>query len=101
MSIVLSDLPWFLEGLSGKKFGFTPGRNVKTLFLYFVSELRGNAVPFFCLFCVWFGVLCPFFAFLFLLGSLFGMHFRDRTVVLCGQWWSCVFRWFFAQVFAL
>ena len=43
-------LTLFLERSSGKSFGLTPGGGVKTLFLYFVSEIRGKCCAFFFVF---------------------------------------------------
>ena len=91
-------LPLFLERSSGKSFGLTPGGGVKTLFLYFVSEIRGKCCAFFLFrFCVLGSAsFVFFFAVFFPLGLLFGINFRERAFVFCGQWRSCVFRWCFA-----
>ena len=44
----------------------------------------GNAVRFFsfCVFCVWFGVFCRFFAVLLFLGSLFENNFGSELLFL-------------------
>ena len=66
MSIVLSDLTLLFGEVVGKEFLFNPWGKCQNIFLYFASEIRGNAVRF-CLFvfCVWLGVLCPFLQFFF------------------------------------
>ena len=49
----------FFGRVDGKNFVQLLGVDVKTLFSYFVSEIRGKCCAFF--FCAWVGVLCRFF----------------------------------------
>ena len=76
---------------------------VTFVFLLCSPVERGNAVRFchFRFFFVFgsasFVLLCSFF----LLGSLFGMNFRERTFVFSVLLWLVAFEWRFAYVFVL